>query len=220
MWSFAFKTNPCNVQTLPCRVQWPFHLLSCKCHWLFQLSGICTELFFPLPRLPPGPSNPSLQRPVAFPVVLQSSKSNATGFSSFFQIKCQWLLQLSGICTELFFPLPRLPPGPFKPFPAASSGLWNGCVQKPMAFPAAELFFPVPRLPPGPFKPFPAASSGLSCCLAIFQIKCQWLFQFLPNQMPVAFAVVGDLHRAVFSASKTPSNLSLQRLVAFGTVAC
>ena len=102
----ASKTAAWPLQTLPCSVQWPFHLLSCKRQWLCQLSGICTVLFFPIPRPPPG---------------LPAASCG----------KCQWFPQLAGICTELLFPVPTP-----KPWPAASNGLWNGCVQKPMAFPA------------------------------------------------------------------------------------
>ena len=156
-----------------------------------------------------APSNPSLQRPVAFPpVVLQM----LVAFSSF-----------RGSAQSAFFPVPRLPPGPsnpslhrgsatfrrllpgpFKPFPAASSGLSTCCLANANGFSScrgsAQSYFPVPRLPPGPFKPFPASSGLATCCLAIFQIKCQWLFQFLPHQMPVAFPV-GDLHRALFKCN-------------------
>ena len=144
------KTAAWPLRSLPCSVQWPFHLLSCKCQWLFQLSGICTELFFALPRLPPGPFKPfpaassrfwngCLLMPMALPAVgdlhkafFSASKTAAWPLQTlpcsvqwpFHLLSCkgEWLCQLLGICTVLFCPIPRPPPGPFKPFPAASCG--------------------------------------------------------------------------------------------------
>ena len=48
---------PQNLRTLPplpCSVPWPFRAFSCKRQWLFELSGLCTELFLPVPKLPPA----------------------------------------------------------------------------------------------------------------------------------------------------------------------
>ena len=161
--------------------------------------GSAQSSFFRFQDCRLAPSNPSLQRPVAFPpLVLQFQRPNpalqrqmAFGtvackcqwpLQTLSSGKCQWLFQLSGICTSGFSSFRGSAQSPFFPVP---SSLHRGSAT-------------FRRLPPGPFKPFPAASSGLAtCCLAIFQIKCQWLFQFLQNQMPVAFPV-GDLHRALF----------------------
>ena len=115
-----------------------------------------TTLGVELQNQPLHRPNPSLQRRVAFGTVA---------------CKCHWLFQLSGICTELFFPVPRLPPGPFNPFPAASSGLSTCCL---------------------------ANANGFSSCRGSAQ---SFFFRFQDCRL-------------------APSNPSLQRPVAFGTVAC
>ena len=221
-----------------------FGMVACKCHWLFQLSGICTELFFPVPRLPPGPFNPF---PAASSGLSTCCLANATGFSScrgsaqsfFFRFQdClapsipslqrpvafpPVVLQMPMAFPELFFPLPRLPPGPFKPFPAASSRFWNGCLLMPMALPAVgdlhRAFFSASKTAAWPLQTLPCSVQWpfhlLSC-------KRQWLCQqsrictvlFFPIprpppgppcsvlwQMPMVSLVGGDLHRALFSGS-------------------
>ena len=117
----------------------------------FPAVGICTESFFSASKTAAWP----LQTlPCSVQSLLERLLANAHGFAS-----CR------GSAQSLFFLLPRLPLGPFKPFPAASSRFWNGCLLMPMAFPAVgdlhRAFVSASKTAAWPLQSFPCSVQSL-----------------------------------------------------------
>ena len=209
-----------NAQTLACSVKWPLERLRAKAngfsscrrsvtaffsHGFASCRGSAQSLFFRFQDCRLAPSNPSLQRPVAFPpVVLQRRMA---------------LPAVADLHSALFFRFPNCRLASSNPFLQRLIASCRGSAQSP--------FFPLPRLPLGPFKPF-SVHSLLERLLAtwLFQLSGLWTESFFfrfqdcrspsnPSlqrpeasppvvlQMPLALPAVGDLHRAFFSASKT-----------------
>ena len=140
-----------------------FGTVACKSQWLFQLSEICNSffshgfascrgsaqsLFFRFQDCRLAPSNPSLQRPVAFPpVVLQTPMA---------------LPAVADLHSALFFRFPNCRLTSSNPFLQRLIASCRGSAQSP--------FFPLPRLPLGPFKPFSVHS-------LLERLLATWLFQ-------------------------------------------
>ena len=106
---------------------WPLHLEPSAA----AASGLSSCHGLRLPAIPLQCFDPPLQLPVAFAI--------------------------TGLCTQLFRTVPRLPPGPFKSLERSAAAAFSAL--------CAQLFLMVLTLPPGPLKslgPSAAASSRLS----------------------------------------------------------
>ena len=195
-----------------------FGTVACKSQWLFQLSEICNSFFFPMALPAVGDLHRaffSASKTAAWP--LQTLPCSVQWPFHLLSCKRQWLCQLSRI--SHFFPLPKLPPGLFKPFPAASNCQLSGICTEP--------FFSAPKTAAWPFQTLqrPLAFGTVACNMAfpaVGDLHRVLFFRFQDRrspsnpslqrpeasppvvlQMPLALPAVGDLHRAFFSASKT-----------------